>query len=197
MNLVVALLVIVLIVAVAAAVWFFMQNRRTKELRAGFGPEYERAVRDAGGQSEAEKELTARQKRVEALQIQPLPPGERTRFAEAWRQTQARFVDDPSGAVGEADDLIGQVMQARGYPVGDFEQRAADVSVDHAEVVTNYRAAHRIAQAQGDTETRTEDLRQAMVHYRALFDDLLQPDPRERQQHDHQESREQVKEVRR
>jgi hypothetical protein len=118
--------------------------------------------------------LAARQERVQQLHLRPLPADEQRRYAEAWRRTQARFVDDPAGAINEADTLIGRVMQARGYPVGDFEARAADLSVDHPQVVRNYRAAHQLAQASGRGQASTEDLRQALVHYRALFEELLE-----------------------
>jgi len=190
-------LAVVALVAIAAAAWFFMQKRRTEQLREGFGPEYERAVRETGDRTKAERELEARRERVEALRIRPLSAEQQQRFAGAWRQTQARFVDDPGGAVGEADNLIGEVMQARGYPVGDFEQRAADISVDHPEVVTNYRAAHRIAGAQERGEAGTEDLRQAMVHYRALFEELLESTPSGDRQNGQRAPREQRTEARR
>jgi len=196
MTLVLVVLAVIAVLAVAAAAWMFYQKRRSEQLRAGFGPEYDRAVQTTGDRSKAEQELEARQKRVEALNLRALSPDQRTRFAEAWRQTQAHFVDDPGGAVGEADRLIGEVMQTRGYPVGDFEQRAADISVDHPAVVTNYRAAHRIAGAQARGEASTEDLRQAMVHYRALFEDLLETDT-PAQRNGHEEPRNQRQEVRR
>jgi cytoskeletal protein RodZ len=170
--LIIALVVVVIVVAIIA--WFAMQKKRTGELREKFGPEYDRAVNQYGGQRSAESMLEERQKRVEALNIRPLSPEERGRFAEAWRSVQARFVDDPTGAITDADRLVNQVMQARGYPVGNFEQRAADISVDHPTVVTNYRAALAIAQANERGQATTEDLRKAMVHYRALFDDLLE-----------------------
>ena len=123
---------------------------------------------------EAEAELSDRQKRREELDVKPLSPGARERYVELWQATQARFVDDPGGAITEADLLIQQVMRERGYPVEDFEQRAADVSVDHPDVVNNYRAAHGISIAHERERASTEDLRRAMVHYRSLFDDLLE-----------------------
>jgi hypothetical protein len=168
-------LAVIALVAVAAAAWLFYRNRRTQKLREGFGSEYDRAVLESGSRGRAERELAARRQRVEALHIRPLSSEECGRFEDAWRTIQARFVDDPVAAIREADSLIGEVMQTRGYPVGDFEQRASDISVDHADVVTNYRAAHGTALAQERGEATTEDLRQAMVHYRALFDELLQP----------------------
>lgn len=174
MDVLIWVLVAVAVLAVLAALWFFLQNRRTEQLRSGFGPEYERTVHETGDRRRAESELEARRKRVEKLHIRALSPEERSRFAAAWQQTQARFVDDPAGSIEEADRLVRVVMEARGYPVSDFEQSAADVSVDHPQVVTNYRAAHAIAVAHERGEGTTEDLRQAMVHYRALFDELLE-----------------------
>jgi hypothetical protein len=161
------------VLVLAVAVWIFMRKRRTDELRGRYGPEYDRVVRERGDRRRAEAILEQREKRVEQLAIRPLPADERARFAEAWRSDQARFVDDPSRAVAEADRLVADLMMARGYPVGDFEQRAADISVDHPKVVENYRIAHDIALRERRGEASTEDLRNAMVHYRALFDDLL------------------------
>jgi hypothetical protein len=167
------ILVIGLIVIVGAVAWIMMQ-RRTVELRKRFGPEYDRVISQRGDARQAESELAARQKRVDRLDIHPIELAERERFIEAWRATQARFVDAPAEAIKDADRLVTEVMQARGYPVGDFEQRAADVSVDHPIVVENYRAARVIALANKRGEAGTEDLRQAIVHYRALFEDLLE-----------------------
>ncbi len=173
-NTVVWVLLVVALVAIAAAAWMFMQKRKTEQLREDFGPEYGRAVEEHGDRRQAESALEARRERVEQLDIRPLSPSDREGFAESWRAAQARFVDDPSAAISEADQLVGEVMQTRGYPVGDFEQRAADVSVDHPRVVEHYRAAHAIALRNEDGHADTEDLRQAMVHYRALFEDLLE-----------------------
>jgi hypothetical protein len=151
-----------------------MRNRRTEQLQSRFGPEYDRALETHHDQREAERELEHRAERVEHLNIRSLTPAERDRYAGLWQTTQARFVDDPAGATAEADQLVGEVMAERGYPVGDFEQRAADVSVKHPHVVEHYRAAHTIAvrSARGDVDT--EDLRQALMHYRELFEDLLE-----------------------
>jgi hypothetical protein len=165
--------VLIAVVLVAAVAWFALSRRRSEQLRHRFGPEYDRTIRSEGTVRKAEAELEARAKRVDALHIRPLPPSDATRFDAAWRAVQARFVDDPRGAVTEADRLVGEVMTARGYPVGDFEQRVADISVDHADVVVNYRAAREIAAQHAQGKATTEDLRQAMVHYRALFRDLL------------------------
>jgi hypothetical protein len=164
---------IVAVIVVAAVAWNAMRARRTKTLREGFGPEYDRAVADSPSKREAEAELSQRQKRREELDIRPLTPGARERYVAEWQTTQARFVDDPAAAIGDADALIQQVMRDRGYPVEDFDQRTADISVDHPDVVNNYRAAHGISVAQERGKASTEDLRQAMVHYRALFDELL------------------------
>jgi hypothetical protein len=176
MNVAVAIGVIVVVaIIVAIAIWYFAQQRRRTELRQQFGPEYERTV-DAydGERGRAEKELETRQERVAALNIRPLSSADSTRYAESWRAVQSNFVDDPESAIGDADRLCEEVMQARGYPMGDFEQRAADISVDHPSVVEHYRAAHAIARRAGRNEADTEDLRQAMVHYRTLFDELIE-----------------------
>jgi hypothetical protein len=169
------LLVVVIVVLLAVVGWLLYERRRSTVLRSTFGPEYERAVHDAGDRRTAESELRKRQERVEALDIRPLPPVDRDRYAVEWRQVQALFVDEPRTAIDDADELIGRVMRDRGYPVADFDQRVADISVGHAAVVEHYRAAHAIAARADDTDTDidTEDLRQAMVHFRALFEDLL------------------------
>jgi hypothetical protein len=146
-------------------------RRRTTRLRERFGPEYER-LEEQRGQRQAEKELAERERRREELDVRPLSPTARERYIARWQLVQARFVDAPLPAVREADDLIAQVMRERGYPVEDFEQRAADVSVDHSEVVQDYRKANRLVIS---SDATTEDLRQAMQHYRALFDELVEP----------------------
>lgn len=168
------ILVLVALLAGAAAAWFFLRRRRTEHLRREFGPEYDRAVRETGERSRAERELETRRERVRQLHIHPLPALERDRFAASWTEVQKRFVDSPADAVAEADRLVSEVMQERGYPMTDFEQRAADISVDHPRVVEHYRAAHALAERSRNGGASTEDLRQAMVHYRALFDDLLE-----------------------
>jgi hypothetical protein len=169
----------VLIVVAIAAVWFW-RKRRSEHLRARFGPEYDRTVDRTGGVAKAEAVLEARAKRVERLHIRPLTSDDAVRFADEWRHLQAQFVDDPKGAVTQGSRLVDEVLHARGYPVGDFEQRVEDISVDHPNVVMNYRAARDIAQEHERGGASTEDLRQAMVHYRALFQDLLEiaPEPR-------------------
>jgi len=162
---------IVLVVGAASAAY---RQRRSRGLKDRFGPEYERAVAERGGRWKAESELAARQRRRKELDIRPMDPASRERYAKDWRSAQARFVDDPSGAVGEADRLVMVVMRERGYPMEEFEQRSADISVDHADVVDDYRAAHGISLANDHGQANTEDLRQAMVHYRRLFENLLE-----------------------
>jgi hypothetical protein len=170
-------LIAVGVVAVLAVVlWQALARRRTGRLQKQFGPEYDRTVGSAENRREAEAELQAREERRQALDIRPLTQAARDRYTETWLVVQAQFVDDPRGAVGTADSLIQSVMAERGYPVEDFEQRAADVSVDHPQVVENYRQGHRLAQASAKGDDSTEDLRQAMRHYRALFDELVEPD---------------------
>jgi hypothetical protein len=162
-----ALIAVGVIVVLALVVWQALNARRTRTLQQRFGPEYDRTLDRADGRREAEADLAARAKRRDELDIRPLPAASRDRYLEQWQHVQARFVDDPRGAVQDADTLIQSVMRERGYPVDDFEQRAADISVDHPQVVENYRNGHRLAS--GDTEAQ----RQAMVHYRALFDELV------------------------
>lgn len=164
---VIAILVVVVIAIVA------MERRRKATLRQRFGKEYDRAVRERGSEQEALAVLDERAKRVDKFHIRGLDPTERERFATRWRTVQARFVDDPRGAVVEADDTVAALMGARGYPMAEFEQRAADLSVDHSRVVDNYRAAHDIAVRNRKNTASTEDLRQAMIYYRSLFEDLL------------------------
>jgi cell division protein FtsL len=168
-------LIVLLIVAfaiVGIVAWFVSSKHRTRQLRQQFGSEYDRAVSDYGPRR-AETELQARQRRVEKLAVRALTPEERDRFMADWRTTQSRFVDDPAGAIHEADRLVGDLMEARNYPVKDFEQRVADISVHHARVADHYRAAHAIAVESRDGRASTEDLRRAMVHNRSLFEDLL------------------------
>ncbi|HTS65109.1 MAG TPA: hypothetical protein VMH28_23960 [Candidatus Acidoferrales bacterium] len=161
----------------AVMAWAFMQRRRTTTLRRRYGPEYDRAVEEYGDRTRAERALEQRTERTEKYQIRTLSSEEQRHFSEDWRRTQARFVDDPLLAVRDADDLVCQAMRTRGYPMADFERRAEDISVDHPRVVRNYRAAHRIAVEANEGRATTEDLRQAMVHYRELFDELLEIQP--------------------
>jgi hypothetical protein len=169
-----ALIVIAAVVVVALVIWRALADRRTRGLRDRFGPEYDRTLDDAETKREAEAELAARAERRDELEITPLPPGARERYVAEWQRVQARFVDDPDGAAREADMLIQSVMKDRGYPMDDFEQRAADVSVDHPRVVEDYREAHRLTRASALGDATTEDLRRAMQHYRSLFDELVE-----------------------
>jgi hypothetical protein len=168
------ILILLVVVAVVGAVWWVGSRRRSIRLQDRFGPEYERAVSRADTPAEAEAELEAREVRLGRLDIRPLEPDERERFLLEWKEVQARFVDDPTGAVGAADRLVSEVMLARGYPMDDFERRAADVSVDHPNVVENYRAAHAVFLTTKERKAQTEELRKAFVHYRALFAELLE-----------------------
>jgi hypothetical protein len=171
------LIVVVIIIAAAAVAWYGIQQQRSRKLRAQFGPEYDRAVRVTGNRWRAEQELLTRQRRMESIPIRTLSPQESDRFAGQWRQIQSRFVDDPAGSTHEADRLVSELMQARGYPMADFDHRVADLSVEHPNVVRNYRAAHAIAVRLDEGQASTEDLRQALVHYRDLFDGLLEAHP--------------------
>jgi hypothetical protein len=164
----------VIVVTGIIGAWVLVRKRRTARLRTQFGgSEYDRAVKEDGSRRHAEAGLNERSARVESLNIRPLAQGDRARFVESWRRVEARFVDGPGGAVTEADQLLGDVMSTRGYPVSDFDQRAADISVDHPLVLENYRTAHEIALRQTKGQANTEDLRQAMLHYRTLFEELV------------------------
>ena len=165
--------VLVIVLVVAAGVWLYVSQRRTK-LKSRFGPEYDRTVRQAGNAYRAETALEARSRRVNKYAIRSLAPDDQRRFAQRWRDAQSRFVDDPSATVREADALVTELMTRRGYPMSEFERRAEDLSVDHASVVQHYRQAHAIAEEHAARGVSTEDLRQALVDYRALFDDLLE-----------------------
>lgn len=169
---------VVLIVGVIVAlglIWFVARQARTRALQRDFGPEYDRTMARAGDRGMAESDLRERRERVSALDVRPLSRSDHDRFATEWTKVQAAFVDAPAEAVTDADDLIQQVMATRGYPVEDFDRRAADVSVEHPDVVENYRSAHSIAlkEAREDTDANTEALRKAMVYYRSLFEELL------------------------
>ena len=165
---------VILIIAVLALLYVRKRRSTTADLRKKFGPEYDRAVRVHGTERKAEAKLEDREKRVEKLNLRDLDPMERERFTKQWESVQSRFVDSPKGAVAEADDLVSSLMKARGYPVSDFDQRAADISVDHPRVVENYRSAHEIALRVGKDGSTTEELRTAMIHYRSLFEELVQ-----------------------
>jgi hypothetical protein len=174
----IALAVLVIVIIGLLAVLYVRKRRNTTAvLRKKFGPEYDRAVLVHGAGRKAEAKLEDREKRVEKLNIRDLDPIEHERFSTRWESVQSRFVDSPKGAVTEADDLVSSLMKARGYPVSDFDQRAADISVDHPRVVENYRSAHEIAlrvAKVGKDEATTEELRTAMIHYRSLFEELVQ-----------------------
>jgi hypothetical protein len=166
---------VVVIALLALAAWFFSQKKKqSARLQQRFGAEYDRTMGELGGRTKAESELKAREKRVEALTITPLAPAEAARFAQAWDALQARFVDNPKGVVVQADQLVRELMLKRGFPMGDFERRAADISVDHPTVVEHYRAAQAIAVRDERGEADTEELRKAVVHYRVLFDEMLE-----------------------
>lgn len=172
----------IIIIAVVLAVlvvagFFLMRRRRTEELQSRFGPEYERALKETGDKSKAETELQRREKRVEKLSIRPVDPAQRERFSAEWQRVQAEFVDNPENSVRDADILLQEVMRTRGYPVENFDQVAADVSVDHPTVVQHFRTAHDIARRHSKGEGNTEDLRNAMINYRALFEELVADSP--------------------
>jgi hypothetical protein len=169
------ILIAVAVVLVAALALVALKRQRTARLRQRFGPEYDRTVEKRGGRRPAEAELGSRVERRERLEIRPLTPEARERYMESWRDVQTNFVDDPSRAVTSADQLVGSVMRERGYPMDDFEQQADAISVDHPEVVERYRSAHGIAKKNEEGQATTEDLRQAIKHYRALFEELLEP----------------------
>src|SRR5918911_4392158 len=171
-----------IVIAVAAAivllgiVWSATRAKRSRALQDTFGGEYDRTLEATGSRREAERELRQRQKQHEQLDIRPLSPESRERYVRRWQSTQTRFVDDPKGAVAEADALVQEVMQERGYPTRDFERRVADISVDHPDLVEKYRTAHGIAEASERGEASTEDMRHSVRHYRALFAQLLETD---------------------
>ena len=169
-------LVIALVVIAVVAAAVVARRKRSEDLRESFGPEYEHVAGQAGSERKAEAELAARRRRVEKFDIRELSDDERDGYRREWERVQLGFVDKPEAAVAEADALVQRVMGDRGYPVEDFEQRSADLSVDHPEIVANYRAAHGISMASSHGEATTEDLRQATIYYRALFTELLGDD---------------------
>jgi len=173
-----AVILVAIAIAIVAAVIvavMYAQRRRSQQMRAHYGAEYIAAVDELGDRRRAEAELKRREHRVRRFRIRPLRPEEVDRFASRWRRIQAEFVDDPRSSIGDADQLLGEVMRARGYPVSDFEQRADDLSVEHPKLVAHYRIAHDVALRHARGEADTEDLRQAMIHYRDLFADLVEP----------------------
>jgi hypothetical protein len=172
------LVAILIVAAIGVALWARAQQRRKQSLRLQerFGPEYVRTVNELGDRGQAEAELTAREQRVARLSIVPLSAADAAKFRQAWGSLQSRFIDSPKAAVVQADRLVYDLMAARGYPMGDFERRAADISVDHPTVVSNYRAARAIALSDERGQADTEELRKAVVHYRELFRELLEID---------------------
>jgi hypothetical protein len=173
-NQTLAITAIVILAIIAIAAWLWNQKQQSRRLEERFGPEYNRMVDHHGSRAKAEAELRDRERRVEKLSIVPLDPAEAARFSQAWKTLQGRFVDNPKGVLMEADQLVRELMLKRGYPMGDFEHRAADISVDHPGVVEHYRAAQAIALRDRRGEADTEEMRKAVVHYRALFDELLE-----------------------
>ncbi len=172
----IAVFAVIAVLAIIVAVRVTLAQKRSERLKEHFGPEYERVVGATGDERVAERELAARERKRKKLDIVPLSPEAHTKYAEHWRRVQTDFVDNPSSAVGAADRLVTQVMRERGYPVDDFDQRAADISVDHPDVVENYRAAHDIHLSQERGDVDTEKQREAFVHYRVLFGKLLETD---------------------
>jgi hypothetical protein len=170
-TVIIAVLLIALVLAAVA--WLIVQRRRSLRLKRRFGPEYDLTVSAFHNQNRAEAELIARENRVAGFKIVPLAPADASRFSQAWNTLQGRFIDNPKGAVTEADHLVRELMTKRGYPMGDFERMAADLSVDHPSVVAAYRAAQTIATRDARGEADTEELRRAVIHYRTLFDELL------------------------
>lgn len=167
-------IVVAALIVLAGVVWAVLARRRREHLRERFGPEYDHTVTEHDDRRSAEAELERREKQRERLDIVPLAPESRERYLASWRDLQTGFVDEPERSVGEADSLVTEVMRERGYPMDEFDQRVADISVDHPNVVEHYRAAHGISMATDKGEASTEDLRQAVVHYRALFEELVE-----------------------
>jgi len=180
LEIIVAAVVLVVVVLFVIAIYLQRRKSKTAKLRGHFGSEYDRAVLEHGSSRKAETQLAERETRVEAMKIRELDNSERARFVAEWQTVQSRFVDHPSAAVVEADDLIVALLEARGYPKGNFEQRAADVSVTYPRVMANFRLANAIAIRPGGTEANTEELRTAMIKYRAIFDELVAPLSQER-----------------
>jgi hypothetical protein len=179
----------IIVALIAVGAWIYAQRARSRRLEQRFGPEYKRAVDEMGSRTKGEAELASREKRVQKLDIVPLPPAEAARFDQSWKALQARFVDNPKGVLADADRLVRELMQARGYPMADFDRLAADISVHHPTVVDHYRAAQAIAQRDRQGQADTEELRKAVVHYRALFQELLEVEQAPRVQRETSEMR--------
>lgn len=158
------------LVALAAGLWLLSRRR---QLQDRFGPEYTRTVEEEGGRLKAERELRSREQRHAGLEIKELPPERRRQYADQWSGVQERFVDGPEGSVAQADELVSRLMSERGYPTGGYEDQVRDLSVEHADTLGHYRAAHAVKERSAEGRATTEELRGAMVHYRALFDELL------------------------
>ena len=173
-RVIVSVIVIALIIVVGMTLYVRERRKTTAGLRKRFGPEYDLAMLEHGSQHKAEAKLVDRETRVETLKIRELGATERERFLAEWHSVQSSFVDHPKGSVTEADELISSLMQARGYPVADFDQRAADLSVDHPRLMEFYRSAHGVTMRLAGDKASTEDLRTAMIQYRSLFDELVQ-----------------------
>jgi FtsZ-interacting cell division protein ZipA len=170
------LIAVLAVIVIAVVVWVALTKRRTTTLRDQFGPEYDHTLQQTDNRREAEADLTARRERREQLDVRPLTTAARERYSAQWQQVQSRFVDQPAVSLGQADELVLQVMRERGYPMDDFEQRAADISVDYPELVEHYRAGQTVSRSAASGEATTEDMRRGLVHYRALFEELLGTD---------------------
>lgn len=171
------IVLVIVVLLVLAAIVFVVRASRRKKLQNTFGPEYDRVVADSDSRADAEKELRDREKRHAELELKPLTPESTARYSAAWEEVQIQFVDNPGEAVATADDLTTQLIAERGYPTGDYDDQLANLSVEHAQTLGHYRDAHEISRRSKDGEASTEDLRQALVHYRALFADLLGENP--------------------
>jgi hypothetical protein len=177
MSATVTIVLIIVVLLVLAAIVFGVRAARRRRLQQTFGPEYDRVVADTGNRTEAERELLERTKRHAELELRPLSPESRAKYAAAWEEVQIRFVDDPKEAAETADELVTKLIAERGYPTGDYDERLANLSVEHAATLEHYRNAHEISERSKNGSAETEDLRQALVHYRSLFADLLGENP--------------------
>jgi hypothetical protein len=177
MSPIVVIILIIVVLVIIAAIAFAVRTSRRKKLQSTFGPEYDRVVADTGSRSDGEKELRERERRHADLELKPLSAESEAQYSTAWEEVQIDFVDNPDQAVATADDLVTRLISERGYPSGDYDDQLANLSVDHARTLGHYRDAHAISLRSQDGEASTEDLRQALVHYRALFADLLGTEP--------------------
>jgi len=177
MSPILTIVLIIVVLVVLVAIVYGVQAARRKKLQSTFGPEYDRAVADTGSRTEAERELRERERRHAGLELTELTPESQAKYAAAWEEVQIQFVDNPTETVTTADDLVTRLITERGYPTRDYDDRLADLSVEHASTLQHYRNAHELSELSKAGEASTEDLRQALVHYRALFADLLGTDP--------------------